>query len=174
MADKHNHLPGAHLGGNHHPARLIPRNNAWHTSEHGLGRASKNSNNILCDNQIPEVRHTLLSRIETGIFTQRGRHPLHLFRVFHGTLSGKSVPIKNHDHGTMGKQRLPAVYPHPGQLPQQGHQYPHYKQASFLQNTINISCLPHTRTQLHRTTKSEPTQTRMITYNFLPIATALK
>ena len=41
MADRQNPLPGAHLGGNHHPTGLILSNNTRHTSEHGLGRASK-------------------------------------------------------------------------------------------------------------------------------------
>ena len=157
MADNHDPLSGAHLGGNHHPTGLIPRNNAWHINEQGLGRASKNSNHLSHDNQIPKVRHTLLWRRETEIFTKRGRHPLHSVRVFHGTLSGQIVSINNHDHGTISKNRLPAVYPHPGKRPYQAHQYPHDKQASFLKNNRNRGFLPHTTAQRHRTTKDEPT-----------------
>ena len=174
MSDGHNPLPGAHLGVNYHPNGLILSNNTWHTSEHGLGRASKNNNHLSDDNQIPEVGHTLICLGETGIFTQRDGHPLYSVRVFHGTLSGQSVTRNNHDHGNMFKQRIPVVYPHPGQWPQKGNQYPHEKQARFLHNTINRSCLTHTRTRQHRTTKAEPKYMRTISYNFLPIATTLK
>ena len=87
MADGQNPLTSANLGGNHHLTGPIPSNNSWNTSEHGMGRASKNSNHLSHDNIIPEFRHTFLWRRETGIFTQRGGHPLHLFRVCHGTLS---------------------------------------------------------------------------------------
>ena len=85
-------MPGAHLGRNNHPTGLILRNNTWHTSEHGLGRTSKNKNQLSHDKQITEVGHTLLCRRETGILTQRVGHPLHSVRVFHGTLSGKVYP----------------------------------------------------------------------------------
>ena len=156
MADRHNPLPGAHMGRNHHPNGLILRNNTWHTSEHSMGRASKNNNNLSHDNQIPEVRHTLIWQKDTGILTRKGGHPLYLVRVCHGNLFGQSVPKNNHDHGTMGKQRLPAVYPYTGQLPQQGYQYPHGKQSRFIHNTINRSCLPHTSTWQHKPTKAEP------------------
>ena len=174
MADNHDPLPGAQLGRINHPNELIPRNNVWHISKHSLGGASNKSNHLSYDNQIHEVRHTLFWRRETGIFKKRGRHPLHSVRVYHGTLSGQSVSRKNHDHRTMGEQRLHAVYQHPGQWPQQGHQYPCYKQARFLQNTRNRSCLTHTRTRRHRTTNSEPTHTSTIIYNFFPIATRIK
>ena len=155
MADRHNHLPGAHLVRNHYLTGLIIMNNRWHTSEHGLGRPLK-KNNLWHDNQITEIGHTFLWRKETGILTQRGGKPLNLVRIFHGTLSGQSVPGNNHDHGMMGKQVLPAVYPHLGQWPQQGHQYPHNNQSQFIHNTRNRSYPPHTRTQQHRPTKSEP------------------
>ena len=163
MADYHDPLPGAHLGGNNYPTGLISRKNMWHTSEHGLGRASKNNNHLSYDNQILEVRHNFIWQIETVVFTQRGRNPLHSVRFFHGTISVQSILINNHDHGKMGKQRLPAAYPHPFQWPQKGHQYPHDKHASFLHNKLNRSCIPHNRTQQHRPTKAEPKQTRMIT-----------
>ena len=174
MVDGHNPLPGAHLGGNHHPTGLILRNNTWHTSEHSLGISSKNNDHLSYDNQIPEVRHIFLWQREIGIFTQRGGHPLHLVRVCHGTLSVQILPWNNHDYGTMVKKRLPEVYLHPGQWPQQGHQYPHDKQSCFLDNTINRSCLPHTMKRQNRPTKADPKHTRTVTYNFLPIATALK
>ena len=174
MVDYHYPLPGAHMGGNHHPTGIIPRNNMWHTSEHGIGRSSKNNNQISYDNQIPEVRRTFLWLRETGIFTQRGRHPLYLVRVCHGNLSGQHLSRNNNDHGMMGKQRLTAWYPHPGQWPQKGHHYPHDNQSRFLHNTINRSFLPHTRTRQHIPTKAEPKQTRTITYNFIPLTNALK
>ena len=41
MADGHNPMTGAHMGGNHHPNGLILRNNTWHNSEHVQDRASK-------------------------------------------------------------------------------------------------------------------------------------
>ena len=174
MADDHKPLPGAHLGGNHHPTGIMPSNNVWHTSENGLGRALKNSNHLSHENQIPEVRNTFLWRRETGFFTQRGRHQLHLVKVSHRTIHGQSVSRNNYDHGNMEKQHLPAVYPYPGQWSHQGHQCPHDKQAIFLHNTRNRIFLPHTRTRRHRTTNSEYTQTRKITYNFLPLTNALK
>ena len=148
MLDVQNPLPGEHLGVNNHPTGIIFRNSTWHTSEHSLGRASKDNNHLSNDNQITEVRHTFIWWRETGILTQRGGHPLHLVRV--------CQPGNNHDHGTMGKQRLPAVYTHPGQWPQQGHHYPHDKKSRFLHNTRNISCLSHKRTQQHRPTNTEP------------------
>ena len=154
MYDGHNPLPSAHLGGNHHQTGRIQSKNMWHNNEHGLGRALKH-HHLSHDNQIPEVRHTFLWQKETGIFTQRGGPPLNLVRGFHGTLSGQSVPLNNHDRGTMGKKRLTAVYPYPGQWPQQGHQYPHDKQSRFIHNTINISFLPHTSTRRQKTTKDE-------------------
>ena len=156
MADGHNPLLGTHLGGNHPSTGLILRNNTWHTSEHGLGRDSKNNNHLSHEKQITEVKHTFLCSIETRIRTQRSGQPLHLVRFCHGTLSGQSVPGNNHDHGKMVKQRLPAVYPRPGQWPQQGHQLPHDNQSCFLNNTKKRSCLPHTQTQQHRPTKAEP------------------
>ena len=156
MADGHNPLPGAHLGVNYHPTGLILRNNTWHTSEHGLGRSSKNNNHLSNHNQITEGRHTFLWIRDTGILTQRGGHPLHLVRVCHRTLSVQSVPGNNYYHRTMGKQHLPVVYLHPGQWPQQEHQYPHDKQLRLLHNTINRSCLPHTSTKQHIPTKAEP------------------
>ena len=174
MADGHNPLPGAHLGKNHHLTGLILSSNKWHTSEHGLGRASKTNNHLSHDNQIHEVRHTFLWRRETGVFTKRGGHPLHLVRVFHGTLSGQIVPVNNHDHGKMDKQCLPEVHTQPGQWPHKGCQYPHDKQSRFLYNTRNRSCLPQTITRRNVPTKAEPKQTRAITYNFLPFATTLK
>ena len=131
-------------------------------------------NHLSHDNQIPEVRHTFLWLRDNGILTQKSGNPLHLVRVCHGTLSGQSVPVNNHDHGTMGKQRLPEVYPHPGHWPQKGHHYPYDKQSRFLHNTINISCLQQSRTRRHRPTKAEPKYTRIITHNFLPLTTALK
>ena len=174
MADNHKPLPGAHLVGNHHLTGLVFGNNTWHTSGNGLGGASKNYDHLTNDNKVTKGRHTLLWWRETGIITQRGGHPLHTVRVCHGTLSGQSVTVNNHDHGTMGKQRLPAVYPHPGQWPKQEHQYSHEKQVSFIHNTINISRLQHTWKKRHRPTKADPKHTRMITHNFLPLATALK
>ena len=155
MVDGHNPLPSAHLGGNHHTNGLILSNNTWHTSEYNLDRSSKNNNHPSNENQINNVRHSFLWLRETGVLTKIGGHPLHSVGVFHGTLSGQSVPGNNHDYGTMGKQRLPALYPHPGQWPQQGHQYPHDNQSRFLQNTRNRSFLPHTRTKRHRPTKAE-------------------
>ena len=156
MADVHNTLPCDHLVGNHYPTGLIPRNNTWHTSEQSMGRALKNIYHLSYDNQIPEVGHTFLWGRETGIFAQRGIHPLHLVRIFLGILLGQSVSRKNHYHRTMGKQRLPALYLHPGQWTQQGHQYPHGKQSHFLNSTRNRSCLQHTSTRQHRTRKDEP------------------
>ena len=144
MLDNHNPLPGAHLGGNHHLTGLILRNNMWHTSEHGLGRASKKNDHLTNNNNFTKVRHTFLWRRQTGVLTQRSGHPLHTLRVRHGTLSDQIVPGNNHDRGKIGKQRLPAVYPHPGQWHQQGQQYPHDKQSRLLHNTRNISFLPHT------------------------------
>ena len=155
MADGHNPLPVAHLGGNHYPTGLILRKNRWHTSEHNLGRASKNNNHLSHDNQITEFRHTLLWQRETGVLTQRGGHPLHSVRVCHGTLSGQILTGSNHDHGTMGKQCPPAVYPHSGQWSQKVHHYPYDKKSLFLYNIRNRCCLPHTRTRRHRSTKAE-------------------
>ena len=152
----HYPLPGAHLGGNHNPAGLILRNNTWHTSEHSLGRSSKNNNHLSNENQITEGRHTLIWQRETGILTQRGVYPLHSVRVCHVTISGQSVPGNNHDHGTMGKQCFPAVYPHPGQWTHQGYHYPHDNQQRLIHNTRNRSCLPHNREKPHRPTKDEP------------------
>ena len=152
MADSHNPLSGANLGRNYHLTGLILRNNTWHTSENGLGRSSKNHNHLSYENQITEVMHTCLWQRETGILTQIGGHVLHPVRVFHETISGQILPRNNHDHGTMGKQHLPVVYPHPGQWTQQGNQYPNDNQSRFLHNNINRSCLPHTRTQRHRPT----------------------
>ena len=174
MADSHNTLPGEHMGGNNHPTGLILRNNTWHTSEHGMGRASKNNNHLSHDNQIPEVIHTFLWQRETCILIQRSGHPLHSVRVCHGSLSGQSVSGKKHYHGTMGNQRLRVVYPHSGQWPQKGHQYPQDKQSRFLHNNMNKSCLPHTRIQWHRHTEAEHKHMSTIIYNFIPITTALK
>ena len=174
MADGQNPLSGAHMDINYHLTGLILRNNTWHTSEHGLGRASKNNTHLSNDNQITEVRHTFLRRRDNGILTQRGGHPLHLVRVCHGIISVQSVPINNHGHATLGKQRLPVVYLHPGQWPQQGHQYPHDNKSRFLHITRNISCLPHTKTKWHRITKAEPKKMKMRTQTFLPLATVLK
>ena len=139
-----------------------------------MGRASKHNNHLSHENEIPEVRHTVLWKIDNGVLKQRGEHPLYLVRVWYGTLSGQSVPRYNHDRWTMGKQRFPAIYLHPGQWPHKGHQYPHEKQSLFVHNKIVINFLPHTRTQQHRTTKADPKQTMVITYNLLTIATALK
>ena len=158
----------------HHLTIIILRNNTWHTSEHVLGRASKNNNYLSYNNQIPEVRQTFLWQKNTGIFTQTGGHPIHLVRVFHLTLSVQSVLGDNHDHRTMEKQRLPELFLHSGQWPQQGHQYSHDKKSCFLHNTINMNDLQHTRTRQHRATKAEPKKTTTITYNFLHLATTLK
>ena len=66
--------------------------------------------------------HMTIKYLRSGTFSfGKEIHPLYLVRFFHGTLSGKSVPGNNHDHGTMGKQRLPEVYPYPCQWHQQGH-----------------------------------------------------
>ena len=146
MADKHNPLPGVHMGVNHHTTVLIPRNNTWHTSEHSLGRASQNRNHLSNDNEIPEFRYNLLCLRETGIFTQRSRHPLPLVRIFHGDLSCQILSRDNHDHGTTVNQLLPVVYPHPGQRPQQGHQYPHDKKKSFY-TILEVEIVYHTPVQ---------------------------
>ena len=142
MSDGHYPLPGAYMGRNHHPTGLILMNNTWHISEHGLGRVSKNYNHLSNGNQITEGRHNFLWQRKTGILTKRGGHPLHSLRFCHGTLSGQIVPVNNHDHGTMGKQRPPVVYPHPSQWHLQGHQYPHDNQSYFLHNTRYRSFLP--------------------------------
>ena len=94
MVDGHNPLTGAHLGRNHHPTGLILRNNTWHTSEHGLGRASKDNYHLTNKNKLTKGRQSLLWLRETGIITQRGGKPLHTVRVRHGILSGQSVPGK--------------------------------------------------------------------------------
>ena len=112
MADDHKPLKGAHLVGNNHKTGLITRNKTQHTIIHGLGIASKNSNHLSNDNQIPEVRQTILWRIEAGIFTKRGRNPLPSVRVCHVTLSSQSLSRENHDHGLMVQKRLPEVYTH--------------------------------------------------------------
>ena len=62
MVDGNNPLPGVHLGGNYYPTGLILRNNTGHTSENGMGRASKNNNHISNDNQFTKGRHTFLWR----------------------------------------------------------------------------------------------------------------
>ena len=139
-----------------------------------MTRGMRHLNCFSNNNQIPEFSHTIRWQRETGIFTQRGRHPIPLVRVCLGTHYGQSVSRNNHDHGLMGKKRLSRLYSHPGQHHQQWNQYLYNKQASFLYNIRNINWLPHTRTGQQRTIKFEPTQTRTITYNFLSLATALK
>ena len=101
MADDHKPLKGAHLVGNNHKTGLITRNKTQHTIIHGLGIASKNSNHLSNDNQIPEVRQTILWRIEAGIFTKRGRKQLYLVRIFHGTIPNQILSRNNNDHGTV-------------------------------------------------------------------------
>ena len=68
MADNHKPLPDVHMGGNHHQTGNIPRNNIWHTSENSLVIASQDRNHLSYDNQIPDVRYTLLWQREAGIF----------------------------------------------------------------------------------------------------------
>ena len=82
MADVQKPLPCAHLGGNHHQTGIIPRKKMWHTSEQGMDRISQNRNHLSNDNQINEVRYTLLWRREAGIFTKRCRSPLSLVRFY--------------------------------------------------------------------------------------------
>ena len=76
VVDNHNPLPSAHLGGNHHPTWLIFGDNKCHTSEHGLGGASKNDNHLTYDNKFTKGRHTFFWWRKNGILTRRSGYPL--------------------------------------------------------------------------------------------------
>ena len=95
------------------------------TTVNTVWKKEENSNHLSNDNQLPEIGYSLLLRIEVSIFTQRGRKPLSLVKIFHRTISSQSVSKDYNYHGTMVYQSLPVVYPHPGERPQKVHYYPH-------------------------------------------------
>ena len=72
-----------------------------HPSEHSVGIESQNNDNVSNENQIDEVRHTLIWIVTSRITTQRSVHPFTLARIFHGDLPSQSIPRNDHDNWKM-------------------------------------------------------------------------
>ena len=107
MADDHNPLPGAHLGGNHYPTRLILRTNTGHTSEHGLDRASKK--------QKKQKQKTTTTTTTTTITSQMTTNSLRSGKLYFGEyilgLSHKEVSTHYIRSGFAMELYLAKVYP---------------------------------------------------------------
>ena len=87
-------MPGAYMVQYHLEAGLIPSNIGRHPSEHGVGIISQNNTNISNDNQIDEIRNTLLHGRKPCILAQRIRPPLYPVSIFHGDIPGTVISRK--------------------------------------------------------------------------------
>ena len=91
-------MPNTYMSRHHLETGLIPRNIGQHSSEHGVGRKSKNNNNISNDNQITEIWNTILWVGKPWILTQRGKYTLPMIRICNGDLPDTIAPRNNNDH----------------------------------------------------------------------------
>ena len=117
VTDKETSLPGASLGVHCHKDGLVPRIVRRHPYEHSVGRKPQDNYNVPNENQITEVRHTLLQRGTSRVLSQRSGNPLTPTRFFHGTIPSNIITGNNHNHWVMVQEFLPPVHPDSSKRP---------------------------------------------------------
>ena len=110
VADRETSLPSEIMGGHRHKTGFTPRLVRRHPCEHSVGGKPQDNYNLPNDNQITDVRHTLLWRGTYRVLSQRSEHPITPIRFFRGSITSKSILVNNRYYWEMVQQYLPPVH----------------------------------------------------------------